>query len=1372
MNLRNAENYSIGLDIGTGSVGWAVLDENGELYRFKGRNTWGSRLFESADTAASTRVARALRRRYGRRYRRIQDLRAFLYPDMKEVDPDFFIRMNQSSLWTDDKDFTDPFTLFNDAGYSEKEYYKEFPTIYHLRERLVESSEKADIRLVYLALHHMMKYRGNFLIQGNVSAASADASAAVDDFLDEFDDYCYRNDIVFEKNDVDKHALKAALEESADVRRIRQERFSDALGLAVDEKKRAKSIGDAALGYQVNYALLFDVEENSDAKFSFDKDDKVEKFETEILAEEDAPFFAVLKGLHDAFLLAGLLKGSKSLSESMVNLYADHHDDLQRLKRLVKKYFRDEVIEDGSGNTKNPTFNGMFRGSSYADGSYKKSQAKGYTAYVLGKQSADAFYKEVRMLFSSVAFDESDRPLWDKMLKKMDDGTFLRKQRTSQNGAIPHQLHLEEMHAIIENQKPYYQSLRDSGEYIEELLKFRLPYYVGPLGKESNPNRVKPFAWAVRAEGHESDPIKPWTFEEVIDKDASAEAFIRSLTGECSYYLGKNVIPKSSLLYSEFCVRQELNVCKQDADGEKFLRMDVKTAQAVFDDVFKNLKKVKTARVEEYLKSRFGGTHYRVEGTQKENEFASSLSSYIDFKNILGHDIASGEEYDMVETLITWITIFEDKEILTRKVKKTYGPIECGGSGVLDASQVKKICKLRYTGWSNLSREFLEELRVDYEGGRVCIMDILRDSDSAMPMNMMEILADERFGFRAVLEEKNREFLGNQQGSALEDIPGSPAIKRGINQSLKIVDEIVQITGKQPAKICVEMAREEVGKNKGSRTKSRARQLEEWYGAITKDIVVADNDSDLNKELRSSKDSLDKERLFLYFLQRGKCMYCGKPLSINNLSDYHVDHIVPQSLVKDDSIDNKVLVHRDCNESKLDVYPLDEAIRGRNFARWKALYEVGLLSKKKFDNLTRTTVSKKQVSGFINRQLVETRQISKHVVTLLQANYPDVTVESIKAELTSNLRHQYGFYKSRLLNDYHHAHDAYLACQISRFLQKRYPSIAKDLDYKTYTRYAAATKKMRQGTSGLIVNSFVKNGFDVETGEIFRDTWYGEEELARIRKCLNYKDCFVSRKVEKLTGEFWNQTVYSRREPSDKAIPLKKGMDPTKYGYYMSPNSAFYSIVEHVVETRGKKKKAISMVGIPVDASYRIETDADLLSYLERRYERPRILKACVCKYQKIEWDRGLYYLTSSCEMINARQLWLPIEYVQLLDAAGSNQRMSQIANPSEKANGLFEYLCEQIEQHYPRYKGVLQKLKSDAAITNFCAMDLLRKLAVISDLLAMLHCDAAYGLASLGLATALGRMTNINFGSAAESITYIDSSVTGLFERRYRIEL
>ena len=43
--------YSIGLDIGTTSVGWAVIDDNYNLLKKKKKNMFGVYLFEEADTA-------------------------------------------------------------------------------------------------------------------------------------------------------------------------------------------------------------------------------------------------------------------------------------------------------------------------------------------------------------------------------------------------------------------------------------------------------------------------------------------------------------------------------------------------------------------------------------------------------------------------------------------------------------------------------------------------------------------------------------------------------------------------------------------------------------------------------------------------------------------------------------------------------------------------------------------------------------------------------------------------------------------------------------------------------------------------------------------------------------------------------------------------------------------------------------------------------------------------------------------------------------------------------------------------------------------------------------------------------------------------
>lgn len=64
------------------------------------------------------------------------------------------------------------------------------------------------------------------------------------------------------------------------------------------------------------------------------------------------------------------------------------------------------------------------------------------------------------------------------------------------------------------------------------------------------------------------------------------------------------------------------------------------------------------------------------------------------------------------------------------------------------------------------------------------------------------------------------------------------------------------------------------------------------------------------------------EKFYYYFMQLGVDMYTGKKIDYDNLDNYDIDHIIPQSLVKNDSIDNKILTEKVFNEGKKkNLYP-------------------------------------------------------------------------------------------------------------------------------------------------------------------------------------------------------------------------------------------------------------------------------------------------------------------------------------------------------------------------------------------------------------------------------------------------------------------
>ena len=176
----------------------------------------------------------------------------------------------------------------------------------------------------------------------------------------------------------------------------------------------------------------------------------------------------------------------------------------------------------------------------------------GYAGYIDGKTTQEAFYKYIKNLLSK--FDGADY-----FLDKIEREVFLRKQRTFDNGSIPHQIHLQEMNTILRRQGEHYPFLKENKEKIEKILTFRIPYYVGPLARGN-----RDFAWLTR---NSDQAIRPWNFEEIVDKASSAEDFINKMTNYDLYLPEEKVLPKHSLLYETFAVYNELTKVKFIAEG-------------------------------------------------------------------------------------------------------------------------------------------------------------------------------------------------------------------------------------------------------------------------------------------------------------------------------------------------------------------------------------------------------------------------------------------------------------------------------------------------------------------------------------------------------------------------------------------------------------------------------------------------------------------------------------------------------------------------------------------------------------------------------------------------------------------------------------
>lgn len=1382
MNLRNVESYSVGLDIGTGSVGWAVLDSEGELCRFKGKPTWGSRIFPTAETAAATRAYRGQRRRYDRRRQRLDLLQRLFLEEMEKVDPEFFIRLNQSRLHPEDRDAAHSeyrWPLFNDEDFDERAYYEKFPTIYHLRAWLMDTEESADVRLIYLAFHNIVKHRGNFLHQDNpsLSARNANMDEAVENLCAAFESWCAENDIACA---CAAGEMLDALNDSS----MRPTEKRDAIKTAFHAEKGSKEGNNlaaetarAVFGLKADFSKIFFIE-SDDAKFSLSDDDKTESF---ACPDEGLEFFGAMRAMYSSYILMGILNGAPgdTISHCKVKDYERYGDDLALLKTLVRNYAPERYDE-------------YFRGEYYLDaqgrttGAYDAAKAKGYTRYNLGtsKLSYEDFMADItKKLFGGIDMSRDDR--FATMTAAIEDGTFLRRLKTSDNGSIPYQLHREEMEAIIDNQAKHHPFLAEQKRKLISLVEFRIPYYVGPLTTKNaaTENGELRFAWSQRKQGMENAKIYPWNWEEVIDKDASAELFIRRMTGTCTYLQGEPVLPRRSLLYEMFCVLNELNGAKWTQDGDSWHRFDAADRIEIIDDLFKKRKSGVTYKaIEDWLEKRHGvnggrstGGAYRVSGGQGETRFESKLSSYCEFCNLLGVDEISDTDASMVEDVILWSTVFEDRDILKRKVKQVYGDR-------LDDAVIRRIGSKRLSGWGRLSAKLLTGLKTAVDCGpqEMSIMDILLEGDpnngkrAGRAMNLMEILHEETFDFAQQIDEFNKARVASSFD--LSDVVGSPALRRSVNQAIRIVDEIASIAGKEPTNIFVEVTRDEERKNKGRRTVRRFDKVKEALGKLKKEFA------DIYAEVGGYKNRFDDERIALYFMQCGKCMYSGRPLDINRLSDYQVDHIIPQSYVKDDSIENKVLVYSEENQRKLDSLLLEKAVIARMRDFWTHLHNVGLIGDKKYNNLMRDRISDERMKGFINRQLVETSQAVKQVQRVLDARFGETRVLPVKAGWSHQLRERCGFAKCRAVNDFHHAHDAYIACQLGRFIQYRHADVfgnpLKMAEVvKRFIRSEAEKfnrNRLMPGSSEFIVSSFMSSGFDEETGEFFGDTWNAKAEEERMRRCLNYKDCFISRMPEETSGAFWAETIYSPRGgKKTPTIEVKKGLPVEKYGGYSVGQVAYFVFYSG---NRQGGKPCYCFTGVPIPAAQKIKRgNLTIDEFVEARavsdgLQDAKVVKGKILRYSKISYKGDEYCLPALDVVHSSRQLALIGEMLKcaadLCDDGVDDSMLDEgmLSDLYDELRDKALFLCS----GFGNVHRVLAERKSV-----FLELGISDKRTFLKNILNYYRgATSRVDLSLVGGSKNAGAIRNGFLTKQLPNVEFIDQSVTGMFERRYKLGL
>ena len=1071
--------------------------------------------------------------------------------------------------------------------------------------------------MIYLALHSIFKSRGHFLFEGQNLKEIKNFETLYNNLIAFLEDNGINKSI--DKDNIEK--LEKIICDSGKDLEDKKKEFKEIFNL----DKQLVAIFKLSVGSRVSLNDLFDTDEYKEVekeKISF----------REQIYEDDKPiYYSILgkkielldiaKSFYDFMVLKNILADSQYISEAKVKLYEEHKGDLKNLKYIIRKYNKEnykKLFNDNKKDLKNYT---AYIGLNKVNG--KKE------ILIEKKAKIDDFAKIIKgYLPKGEKIEEKDRAIYNEILDKIELKTILPKQRISDNGTLPYQIHEVELKKILDNQAKYYDFLnyKENGISTKDKLvmtfKFRIPYYVGPLNsyhKNKGGN-----SWIVRKE---EGKILPWNFEQKVDIEKSAEEFIKRMTNKCTYLNGEDVIPKDSFLYSEYIILNELN--KVQVNNE-FLNM--KNKKKIIEELFKKSKKISEKNFKEYLLvNQIANKTVELNGIK--DFFNSNYVSYIKFKDIFGDKLNLDIYKEISEKSILWKCLYgDDRKIFEKKIKSVYGDI-------LTKDEIKKINSFKFNTWGRLSEKLLTGIEfLNLETGECysSVMDALRRTN----YNLMELLSS-KFTLQESIDNENKEMNEVSYRDLIEESYVSPSLKRAILQTLKIYEEIKKITGRVPKKVFIEMARggDETMKNK--KIPARQEQLKKLYDSCGNDIANFSIDIKKMKSSLSSYDnnSLRQKKLYLYYLQFGKCMYTGREIDLDRLlqnnDTYDIDHIYPRSkVIKDDSFDNLVLVLKNENAEKSNEYPVKKEIQEKMKSFWRFLKGKNFISDEKYKRLTGKDDF--ELRGFMARQLVNVRQTTKEVGKILQQIEPEIKIVYSKAEIASSFREMFDFIKVRELNDTHHAKDAYLNIVAGNVYNTKFTE-------KPY-RYLQEIKE----------NYDVKKIYNYD----IKNAWDKENSLEIVKKNMKKNTVNITRFIKEEKGQLFDLNPIKKGETSNEIISIKpklyNGKEEKlneKYGYYKSLNPAYFLYVEH--KEKNKRIKSFERVNL-VDVN-NIKDEKSLVKYLieNKKLVEPRVIKK-VYKRQVIlinDYPYSIVALDSNklMDFENLKPLFLENKYEKIL---------------------------------------------------------------------------------------------------------------------------
>lgn len=201
------------------------------------------------------------------------------------------------------------------------------------------------------------------------------------------------------------------------------------------------------------------------------------------------------------------------------------------------------------------------------------------------------------------------------------------------------------------------------------------------------------------------------------------------------------------------------------------------------------------------------------------------------------------------------------------------------------------------------------------------------------------------------------------------------------------------------------------------------------------DIERSDTIDKIIKELSSSSKSSrvshnDILKYKAWLEQQYKSPYTGQPIPLSRLftADYEIEHIIPQSRYFDDSFTNKVICESEVNKDKGNMLAYEYICqRGGSIVRGNMGKDIHVLDRKQYEDFVdrhyrHNPAKKKKLllceipNGFTQRQLNDSRYMSKKILSILsclvrQEGEQEATAKRVIAtngSITDRLKRDWG----------------------------------------------------------------------------------------------------------------------------------------------------------------------------------------------------------------------------------------------------------------------------------------------------------------------------------------------------------------------------